>query len=105
MLGKNSTRSLLVLGILSAALFPIEVLAETTDFGAAAFTTQADSIQKFLFGPTLKVAGIMGGAYGLLQAVVTSNVRPLVMYGGIGLGASLMEKFVNAVFTNGCLLP
>jgi hypothetical protein len=97
--------SMITLGALAFAIFPSEGMAETTAFGASAFTAQADIIKGFLFGPAVRVAGIMGGAYGLLQAVVTSNVRPLIMFGGIGLGASLMENFVNTVFTATAILP
>lgn len=102
---KRCLKTVLVLGGMALAVVPSELFAETTEFGAAAFSSQADAIKSFLFGPTLKVAGIMGGAYGLIQSVVTSNVRPLLTFGGIGLGASLMEKFITAVFVTGCLLP
>tara|TARA_Y100001934_G_C12151549_1_gene677565 strand:+ start:235 stop:486 length:252 start_codon:yes stop_codon:yes gene_type:complete len=65
------------------------------DFG---FTAEATKIQDFLFGPVVRIAGIAGGAYGLMQSITTSSVSPLMMYGAIGVGANLVPKFINGVF-------
>lgn len=84
---------------------PLSIFANVTHFGAEAFTQQADHIKSFLFGPALRLAGIFGGAYGLLQSVITSDIRPLLTFGAIGLAVSLMDKFVSAVFVSALLLP
>lgn len=93
------------LALLFLLILPLKLMANTTHFGAQEFSQQADLIKSFLFGPALKLAGIFGGAYGLLQSIITSNVRPLLTFGAIGLAVSLMEKFINAVFVSGMLLP
>ena len=80
-------------------LSPEVILADSSkDFGAAEMNARAADIKKFLFGPAMRLAGILGGAYGMLQAVLTSSIRPLILYGGIGLSIGLMETFIDAVF-------
>ena len=86
--------------------FPESLLAETTDFGSKEIGEQANKIQSFLFGTPLRMAGIMGGAYGVFQSVVSSSIRPLVAYGGIGLAVNVLPTFINGVFSvSGALLP
>lgn len=102
-------RELIALGVVALAalsLVPLELMAETTaDFGGAGFTEEAKKIQGFLFGPTMRLAGVMGGAYGLITAIMSSSVRPLMVYGGIGMGVNLMPKFIDGVFsTSGMLI-
>lgn len=86
-------------------LIPSDLFAQTTDFGGQEFLNQSKKIQDFLFGPAMRIAGVLGGAYGLIQAIVTSAVRPLLVYGGIGMGVSLIPKFIDGVFISGMLLP
>ena len=41
-------------------LLPLETFATTaTDFGGTEIVTQATKIQAFLFGPTMRVAGVI----------------------------------------------
>ena len=81
------------------ALAPAVVMASTgNDFGAADFVEHSNKVQDFLFGPVLRLAGIAGGAYGLMQSITTSSVSPILMYGSVGVGANLMPKFINGVF-------
>ena len=83
-------------------------LFATTEFGAQEMLTQADRIKDFLFGPAMRFAGVLGGAYGAIQAVLSSSIRPFVAYGGIGMAVNLLPSFVNGVFGGGvagALLP
>ncbi len=84
-----------------------QVFAETTtDFGTSEFIAQSDKIQKFLFGPAMRIVGIIGGAYGLIQAIMSSTVKPLIVYGGLGLGVNLIPTFINNVFNvSGMMVP
>lgn len=97
-----------ILALICASVFfwvPSEVLAQTSDFGAQGFREHSDKIQGFLFGPAMRLAGILGGAYGLIQAIVASTVKPLLVYGGIGLGVNIIPKFIDGVFSvSGMLL-
>ncbi len=68
--------------------FPIEVWAQTGDpqatnaFARGEFVTQSNTIKNFLFGPAMRVVGIIGGAYGVINAILTSSPKPLMIYGG-----------------------
>jgi hypothetical protein len=96
------------LGVLILAMMlPVDLVAETTkEFAGSAIAEQSKKIQGFLFGPAMRVAGVMGGAYGLIQAVLTSSVRPLAVYGGIGMGVNVIPKFIDGVYgAAGMLLP
>ena len=95
---------LAVLGIAGYFLLP-EVLLATTTGDYKAFNDEAIKIQGFLFGPAMKIAGVLGGAYGLIQAVVTSAMRPLFIWGGIGASVNLIPKFIDTFFVSGILLP
>lgn len=88
---------------------PIEVLAQTTGqngFASQDFLEQSNKIQSFLFGPAMRIAGVLGGAYGLMQAILNSSLKPLIIYGGIGLAVGLIPKFIDGVFNvSGMLIP
>ncbi|MCH9625882.1 MAG: hypothetical protein S4CHLAM123_10670 [Chlamydiales bacterium] len=89
------------------ALLPIESLAQTTnDFASQDFMDQSDKIQQFLFGPAMRIAAVVGGGYGLIKAIIGSSLKPLVVYGGIGLSVGLLPKFIDGVFNvSGMLIP
>lgn len=87
-------------GILLSGLVSVELMAQTsTHFGGADVTSKANDIQQFLFGPAMRFAGVLGGAYGVLQAVLTSAMKPLIVYGGIGMAANIVPKFIDNVFS------
>lgn len=94
-----------ILAIALALSLSAHLFASTTDFGAQDFLTEANKIKGFLFGPGARIAGVLGGGYGLIQAVLASSIRPLIVYGGIGLGVNLLPKFIDSVFVSGMLLP
>ena len=98
-------RTLFKLSLLLALAAPVCLMARTTDFGAAELSKEANKIKDFIFGPPLRIAGIFGGAFGLLQTIMTSTVRPLLLYGSIGLFANFMPTFIDNVFVSGMLLP
>lgn len=79
------------------------VETNNTQFAANEINSHADNLSKFIFGPVAKVAGVLGGGYGLISSVVSSSFRPLITFGGIGLAVALIPKFISSVFT--LLLP
>lgn len=94
--------------LLSAcALISVSVFAQTaTDFGGTAIVEQTTKVQTFLFGPPLRIAGVMGGAYGLIQAILSSSLKPLIVFGGIGLAANIVPKFIDGIYgVSGMMLP
>jgi hypothetical protein len=104
-MNKKAVLACACIGLVVLSLVPVDIFAETTDsaFGGNHISTEATKIKSFLFGPPMRFAGIMGGAYGVLQAVLTSSVKPLVIFGGIGLGVNIIPKFIDGVFS--ILLP
>jgi hypothetical protein len=91
--------------IAAVMIIPAEAFAATTDFGANGINAEADKIKDFLFGPIMRTAGVVGGAYGLISSIMVSSVRPLLLYGSIGLGTVIVPKFVEGVFVSGAMLP
>jgi hypothetical protein len=82
----------------------LSAVQQTNDkFSGKEITDHANSISSFLFGPVARVAGVIGGGYGLVTSIITSSIRPLITFGGIGLGVNLVPKFIDTVFT--MLLP
>ena len=88
-----------------AMMVPFDMFASTTDraFGGDEISKQADTVKSFLFGAPMRFAGILGGAYGVLQAVLTSSMKPFIVYGGIGMAVNIVPKFIDGVFS--ILLP
>jgi hypothetical protein len=88
-------------------LLPAEVFAQTaSDFASQDFLAQSSKMQSFLFGPAMRIAGIVGGAWGLIQAILSSSLKPLLIFGGIGLSVGLIPKFIDGVFNvSGMLIP
>lgn len=80
------------------SIIPSEILASALD-NTEELVKEANSIKTFLFGTPVKLAGSIGGAYGLVMAFVTSSARPLILYGGIGLCANMMPKFIDMIFS------
>jgi hypothetical protein len=102
---KSQVRALAIAGAL-ILLMPLELVAQTTDFGSAEIVSQATKIQQFLFGPTMRLAGIIGGAYGLIQAILSSSLKPLLVFGGIGLAVNIIPKFIDGIYgVSGMMLP
>lgn len=83
------------------------LLAQTApDFGGVEIVAQSTKIRDFLFGPTMRVAGVLGGAYGLIQAILSSSLKPLIVFGGIGLGVNIVPKFIDGIYgVSAMMLP
>lgn len=92
---------------LTSVAIPSLLLASTgNEFGAAEFTAQADKIQGFIFGPPLKIIGLLSAAGSFVGTLFTSNPRPLLTFGGISLAAGVLPHFIDGVFgVSGMLLP
>jgi hypothetical protein len=109
---KRTLLTYLCLGIAVYMLVPADVLATTQQGAKSLFDDNAlrdmgehtSKIQNFLFGPPVRIAGVLGGAYGLLQSVLTSSIKPVITFGGIALAVNLIPKFVDAVFNVSTIL-
>jgi len=57
-----------------------------------------NEIRSILFGPVAKIVAAVGALYGIVASFIGSTLRPLMVFGGIGLAASFAEKFINLIF-------
>ncbi len=56
----------------------------------------SSNISNFLFGSTIRrVALTLGMGAGLFQAFMSGSIRPLLIYGGLGLAVCYLPKIVE----------
>ncbi|NGX47090.1 MAG: hypothetical protein K1000chlam3_00459 [Chlamydiae bacterium] len=67
-------------------------------FDTGQIAQETDKLRAFLFGPGTKIVAIFGGAWGIFQSIITGSIKPLLIYGGIGLAANFLPKFIDMVF-------
>lgn len=80
--------------------------ATTNDLVGQEFITQSANIHNFLFGRGMWIVAGFGAAIGLTFSLVQSSLKPLLVFGGIGLAAKLVPAFISGVFdVSGMLLP
>ena len=96
-------------GIAAAILLPGDVFAATVDatktFDVEGIGDHTTKVKNFLQGYPIKMVGILGGAYGTAQSILSASIQPLIAYGGIGLTVNIVPKFIDAVFVSGMLTP
>lgn len=83
-----------------AVVLPEAVFADSASggFDTKYIVEETNKVRSFLFGPGAKAVGIFGGAWGIFQSIVSSSIKPLLIYGGIGLAANFLPKFIDMVF-------
>ena len=65
-----------------------------------AMNKTSTSIQDFLFGKTIRKAALtLGLGAGLFQAFMSGSIRPLLIYGGLGLAACYLPNVVEWIAT------
>lgn len=80
-------------------LFPDTILATTTDsFGGQEIYAKGTEIKGFLLGPVTRFAAILGLGWGVMQAVMSSAIRPLLFWGAIAVTVSVGSGVVDKVF-------
>lgn len=83
-----------------------QLAANTAGIVNDEFIKQAEGIKSFLFGHGMRYAGIAGGVLGLIRCYATNSAKPLLVYGGIGLGVGLLPTFIDGMFSvSGMLIP
>ena len=95
------SRSTLVLfAFISLMLLTFDLSAanNSTAFGGSEIRAQADKIQDFLFGPMMRFVAVLGCVWGFFASMIGGSIRPLLTFGGIGLGTALGPKFIEGVF-------
>jgi len=72
--------------------------ADTSAFDTGQIAQETEKLRAFLFGPGVKIVAIFGGAWGIFQSIISGSIKPLLIYGGIGLAANFLPKFIEMVF-------
>jgi len=94
------------LGVVIGMAIPFDILGTTTEFGGAEINTHATNIKNLVMGPALRIAGIIGGAWGLCQSYLQQSPMPFLIFGGIGLVGNIMPTFIDKVIgVSTMLLP
>ena len=58
----------------------------------------ANQIKDFLFGPVIRKIGLtLGMGAGLVQAFVSGSIRPLLIYGGLGLVVGFLPALIEKI--------
>ncbi|HSX38488.1 MAG TPA: hypothetical protein VLE95_06630 [Chlamydiales bacterium] len=72
------------------------------DVNEQAINDMSKNISEFLFGSTIrKIALTLGMGAGLFQAFMSGSIRPLLIYGGLGLAVCYLPKIVNWISSIG----
>ena len=73
-------------------------------YASKALLEEASKIQGWIFGAPVRIAGILAGGYGLFNSILTSSIRPMVVYGALGLVSNVIPKFIDSVFVGSGML-
>lgn len=86
---------------------PIELMATTTHAFNVALNEQATEIQGLVFGPAIRIAGVLGAALGIGMSYIKQSFMPFLTFSAIGLvGGGLMPRLIDSVFhVTSMLLP
>lgn len=95
-IGKNV--KLVCFGLIALCLLVPTFALGAPDYGKEALTTEAANLQKFLFGPVLRIAGIVGSVFGVVRSFQVQSLQPLFIFGGIGAATVIIPKLLDAMF-------
>lgn len=68
------------------------------DYGTALMKTEATNLQALLFGPVLRIAGVIGAIFGIVRAFQMQSLQPIFIFGGIGAATVIVPKLLDAMF-------
>jgi hypothetical protein len=94
----------LCVGMIFGFAFPFDLSATTHAFGPG-LESQAAEIQGLALGPALKIACILGAAWGLALSFMKQSFMPFVIFSAIGLvGGGITPKLIDSVYGVASLL-
>lgn len=69
----------------------------TTD-AAEQLIESTNQVSNILFGPVVrKIALTLGFGAGLFQAFMSGSIKPLLIYGGLGLAVCLLPRVIDLI--------
>lgn len=83
--------------LLACVLIPSTVLG-AGDYGVDLLKTEATNLQALLFGPVLRIAGVVGAVFGIVRAFQMQSLQPIFIFGGIGAATVIVPKLLDAMF-------
>lgn len=83
--------------LLAILLFPTLIWGADA-YGTNALKTEATNLQTFLFGPVMRIAGVVGAVFGIVRSFQTQSLQPLFIFGGIGAATVIVPKLLDAMF-------
>lgn len=83
--------------LLACILVPSSLLA-TGDYGIDLLKTEATNLQTLLFGPVLRIAGVVGAIFGIVRSFQMQSLQPIFIFGGIGAATVIVPKLLDAMF-------
>lgn len=85
--------------IVAFGLFLIPAFAFGADaYGTALLKAEATNLQSLLFGPVLRIAGVIGAVFGIIRAFQTQTLQPIFIFGGIGAATIIVPKLLDVMF-------
>jgi hypothetical protein len=67
-------------------------------YGTALLKTEATNLQGLLFGPILRIAGVIGAVFGIIRSFQTQTLQPIFIFGGIGAATIIVPKLLDVMF-------
>lgn len=83
--------------LLTCVIIP-STLSAADAYGAAILGTEAKNLQALLFGPVLRIAGVVGAVFGIVRAFQMQSLQPIFIFGGIGAATVVVPKLLDAFF-------
>lgn len=85
--------------IVGLGLLMIPALAFGSDsYGTDLLKTEATNLQGLLFGPVLRIAGVIGAVFGIIRAFQSQTLQPIFIFGGIGAATIIVPKLLDVMF-------
>ncbi len=94
----TSRKALIIASIAIGILILAPEMGHAEDLLSNTLTDDIQNIKDTIFGAPFKIAGVLSGAYGTFQTIMTASPKPLMMWGAIGLIAAFMGKIITALF-------
>jgi hypothetical protein len=82
--------------LLACVIVPLTLSAG--DYGVDLLKTEATNLQALLFGPVLRIAGVVGAVFGIVRAFQMQSLQPIFIFGGIGAATVIVPKLLDAMF-------
>lgn len=92
-----SNKKILPYVLVAVCLIP-SLLGASDVYGTEVMKQEAKNLQDLLFGPVLRIAGVVGAIFGIIRAFQTQSLQPIFIFGGIGAATIIVPKLLDTMF-------